>query len=142
LETVGNVPRKFTHPGEEMSDEKRKERIQKYVDEGRDFANNWQQGFNAYQGFIPLEVFMQLQEAFGWSLLHELNKSYRNQPYIEQAWTSEQKVQEWIVRSSQAAGVNLTGLYDDWGFPITEQTKQAIGGLPMWTANPMDAYDQ
>jgi hypothetical protein len=141
LETVGDVPRAFTHPGQEMSDAKRRARIQTWVDEGRDFEGNWQMGFNAYQGFIPLETFMQLQERFGWALLHELDQTYRDLPLEEQPFASDVKIQEWIVRSSRAAGMNLQGFYEDWGFPISDDTAAAIEDLPPWDDHPMNAFD-
>ncbi len=84
---------------------------------------------------------MQLQEAFGWELLHALNQTYRNLPMDEQPFAQSAKLQEWIVRSSQQAGVNLQGFYQDWGFPISEQTSATIGALPAWDEKPMDRYD-
>ncbi len=141
LETAAGVPRQFTHPDEEMGDIKRQARIQAYVDDGRKFASDWQTGFNAYQGFLPVEAFMQLQEAFGWKLLHDMNAYYRALAEQDKPKTTSQRIQLTIVQSSQYAGVDLSGFYEDWGFPLSAATKQTTGMLPAWNANPMDIYD-
>jgi hypothetical protein len=141
LETVGDVARGDTHPDQEMSDARRRARVQAWIEEGRDFEGNWQMGFNAYQGFIPLELFMQLQEAFGWGYLHTLNSIYRDLAPVERPRSEQEMIQQWIRRSSATTGVNLGDFYRDWGFPISDETDAIISMQPDWLENPMDIYD-
>jgi len=68
-------------------------------------------------------------------------KAFFPLPEADKPSTSYDKLQQWVVRSSNAAGVNLQGFYEDWGFPLSDETKQTIGVLPTWDANPMDAFD-
>ena len=141
LETVGNLEWSQTHDGEEMGVAKRDERLQWYLDNGRDFSQDWQNGFYAYQGFLPLEPILQLQEAFGWEFLHDMNSEYRGVEVNEIPFTENGKIQEWIIRSSKAVNFRLDGFYEDWGFPIEETTRSAVETLPAWIGNPMDVFD-
>jgi hypothetical protein len=141
LEQAAGLEWKDTHPNEAMGQVKRTERIQAYVDGGRNFAEDWQTGFNAYQGFLPLEVFMQLIEGFGWDLIHHLNRQYRALAAGQIPYLSHDKIQAWVIASSLQAGVSLEQFYLDWGFPINTETSQAIIHLPDWEENPMSLFD-
>ena len=141
LETVALVPWELTHDGYEFSAETREERILAYIAGGRNFKEDLQSGFNAYQGFLPLEPFLQLQEAFGWELFHTLAKEYRGLSDAETPVTEEARLQEWLLRISKTAGVNLVPFYLDWGFPIDPAIQSELSLLPAWDLNPMDPYD-
>jgi hypothetical protein len=132
----------MTHADNELGPEKREARILAYIAGGRNFKEGLQTGFMAYQGFLPLEPFLQLQEAFGWALWETLAVEYRGLSPAEAPITDEEKLQQWMRRTSLAAGVNLIPFYTDWGFPLDDPTLlEELNALPDWDANPMDQYD-
>ncbi len=94
-----------------------------------DFAN--------WSVWVALETYLQLQEEFGWELLTTLFQEYRALPEVERPTDDDQRIQEWVIRSSRAAEMDLTDFYNAWAFPISDATRTAVGDLPMWTDHPM-----
>ena len=70
----------------------------------------------------------------------KLAKEYRGLTPEETPKTPEDKLQQWILRSAKAAGVDLTEFYLDWGFPVVPAAGE-LATLPKWGANPMAKYD-
>ena len=123
-----------------MGTEKRHARLHAYVEGGRNLEADWQTGFNAYQGFLPLEPFLQLQDAVGWEWLHNLNREYINLSPEETPYSDSEKIQQSIQRSSATLNVNLVEFYQDWGFSVSAATQTATEHYPVWHGNPMQAY--
>ncbi len=107
--------------------------IRAYVAGGRNFARDW-------NVWTALETYLQLEEGFGWPLFTTLFAEYRALAAADRPADDAARVQQWIVRSSQASGRNLGDFYAMWGFPMTDATRSAIASLPAWTANPMARY--
>ena len=127
-ETVVGVDRDDAHPA--LAPDARRATIDAYVDGGRDFAGEW-------SVWTCLETYLQLQEAFGWELYTELNATYLAMPDDERPTTDDARVQRWVVESSWAAGKDLTAFYAAWGFPVDDDTRAAVAGLPEWSDHPM-----
>ena len=113
-----------------LSPASREDTIQAYIDGGRDFWGDW-------SVWTALETWLQLQEAFGWDLFIELNATYLAMPAAERPTTDQARIDRMVVESSFAAGYDLTDFYDAWGFPISDDSRAAVSGLPMWTDHPM-----
>ena len=47
------------------------------------------------------------------------------------------RIDEWVRRSSYAAGVDLGPFYTAWGFPTSTDILNEISALPDWAENPM-----
>jgi hypothetical protein len=87
--------------------------------------------------WLGLETFLQLQDGFGWTLLTELNREYIALPENQRPANEGERIQRWIVRSSQRANRDLVPFHTAWGFPITQATRGATAALPAWAENPM-----
>lgn len=93
--------------------------------------------FSSWSVWVALETYLQLQEAFGWDLYTSLFAEYRGLDDGERATNDSERIQQWIVRSSLAAELDLTPFYEAWDFPIDASTYDAVDGLPTWDAHPM-----
>ena len=70
-------------------------------------------------------------------VLTELNREYIALPENQRPANEGERIQRWIVRSSQRANRDLVPFYTAWGFPITQATRGATAALPAWAENPM-----
>ena len=125
-ETVAGVLREDAH--EAVSDSARTTRISDWQ-ANPDFAN--------WSVWVALETFLQLQEEFGWELFTELFQEYRAIPAANRPGDDDARIQEWVVRSSRAAGMDLTAFYEAWSFPMSETTYAAVEDLEPWVDHPM-----
>jgi len=105
-------------------------RLQEYLDTGPDFWNEW-------KVWTALETYLQLKEAFGWNLFTELFTQYRSIPTDQMPSTTQQKIDEWVLRSSRVANVDLGPFYQAWGFPVSRHVLQEVGKLATWAEDPM-----
>jgi hypothetical protein len=128
MERVVGLSPRTGHPA--VTPTERAARVQAYVRDGRNFARDW-------SVWLGLETFLQLQEGFGWTLLTELNREYIALPENQRPANEGERIQRWIVRSSQRANRDLVPFYTAWGFPITQATRDATAALPAWAENPM-----
>jgi hypothetical protein len=89
--------------------------------------------------WTTLEMHLQLRELFGWVFFTELFTEYRGLEGAERPVGGEERVQQWVWRSSRAAGRDLRGFYEAWGWPLTNATSAKVAAmkLPAWTDHPM-----
>ena len=66
-------------------------------------------------------------------------KKYRDENLNSQ--NDQERIDTWVEQTSLVSGVNLVPFYEDWGFPISENTKNNLTDLPVWTENPMNTFD-
>lgn len=128
MERVVGLSPRTGHPA--VTPTERAARVQTYVRDGRNFARDW-------SVWVGLETFLQLQEAFGWSLLTDLNREYLALAENARPANEAERIQRWIVRSSLRVNRDLVPFYTAWGFPITQATRDATAALPAWAENPM-----
>lgn len=128
-ETLLGIPRASAHP--EITKTKRDQRVQAYIAGGRKYAT-W--GSDAW---TPLEMYLQLQEGFGWTPYMNLFAEYNALPMAMSPSTDQEKVDRWALRFSQMVGKNLGPFFTSWGLPVSATVLTTIGALPAWTANPM-----
>ncbi|XP_072311755.1 TRPM8 channel-associated factor homolog [Eucyclogobius newberryi] len=128
-ETVFNIPRGKAHPA--MLEEKRKERAEKYAKNGRKL-NEWDM-------WTALETYMQLQERFGWDAFKTVFAAYHNMSGVP--GNKEGKMNLYCVTFSEVVGMDLTGFFKAWGWPIEGDTEKKLSNLPAWTDHPMAQYN-
>jgi hypothetical protein len=84
---------------------------------------------------LYLDSFLQLVEVggFGFELLRNTIRSYRNLTNAEKPTTESQEIQRWILQQSRVAGYNFGPYYKAWGWPVADATTQALASLPTFT---------
>lgn len=87
--------------------------------------------------FLALEMYMQLQEAFGWETYKKVFAEYRALPQNQRPRGEQQKRDQWMLRFSRAAGRNLGPFFQKWGVPTSEEARRAIADLPEWMPDEM-----
>ena len=115
LETIAGLERKNTWDGMTLFPGKRKKRINKFIDRGRSFA------ILQADPALALEHLLQLQEVFGWELFMALHQSYHDKP-VHKNVSDNEKIQQFVIRTSQITKTNLINFYKEWGFPIERST--------------------
>ncbi|MEE2750758.1 MAG: M60 family metallopeptidase, partial [Myxococcota bacterium] len=111
-----------------ISDAERQTRLQDYLDNGADFANDW-------SVWTALETYLQLQEAFGWEFYTSLFTTYRDDAI--QANSDSERIETWIRLSSAASNRNLGPFYKAWGFPMSASLENELSAYPSWAEDPM-----
>ena len=115
LETIAGLERKYTWDGMTLFPGKRQKRINKFIDRGRSFA------ILQADPALALEHLLQLQEVFGWELFMALHQSYQDKP-VHKNVSDNEKIQQFVIRTSQITKTNLINFYKEWGFPIERST--------------------
>ena len=115
LETIAGLERKNTWDGMTLFPGKRQKRINKFIDRGRSFA------ILQADPALALEHLLQLQEVFGWELFMALHQSYQDKP-LHKNVSDNEKIQQFVIRTSQITKTNLINFYKEWGFPIERST--------------------
>ncbi|QOJ01570.1 MAG: hypothetical protein HRU70_14215 [Phycisphaeraceae bacterium] len=82
--------------------------------------------------FVALQMYAQVQEAFGWDPIKAVIAEYRALPPGERPRTEEQKRDQWMVRLSRAVGRDLGPFFVAWGVPTGDAARASIAGLPGW----------
>jgi len=128
-ETLFGIPRASAHPS--ITKAMRTQRVQAYIAGGRKYAT-W--GNDAW---LPLEMYLQLQEGFGWTPYMSVFADYNAQPVAMAATTDQERVDQWVLRFSQKVGKNLGPFFTSWGLPVSASILTQISSLPAWAENPM-----
>lgn len=128
MEEVVGLERSLAHPA--LAPTERSARINAYLASGRDFANDW-------NVWTCQETYLQLQERFGWGPFVEVHTAHRRQPEDERARSDQERIDDWVVRTSRATGHDLTDFYAAWGLPIGSEVLTQVGDLPPWTDHPL-----
>lgn len=128
-ETLFGIPRASAHPS--ITKAMRTQRLQAYIAGGRKYAT-W--GTDAW---LPLEMYLQLQEGFGWTPYMSVFADYNAQPVAMAATTDQERVDQWVLRFSQKVGKNLGPFFTSWGLPVSASILAQISSLPAWAENPM-----
>ncbi len=126
-EEVLGISRDVAHSA--LDPDERATRIAAYLAGGADFWGEW-------SVWTALETYLQLQEAFGWELYEEVFADYREA--TSSPSTDTERIDEWVLRTSQAAGVDLGPFYLAWGFPVSSDILDEVALLPAWDEDPMN----
>jgi hypothetical protein len=118
-----------------ISNEEREARILGYLEGGADFYADW-------SVWTALETYLQLQEAFGWELYMDLFSDYLSLTGGDVPNTDQERIDEWVVRTSNAVELNLVPFYDAWGFPFSSWVEAELADWPDWEDHPMVEYTE
>ncbi|XP_024660658.1 TRPM8 channel-associated factor homolog [Maylandia zebra] len=114
-----------------MTAENRQSRAKDYVAGGRK-PESWSM-------WVALETYMQLQERFGWDAFKKVFTAYHHMKDIPK--DNKGKMNLYAETFSQTVGMDLTGFFKAWGWPIETATEGKLSQLPSWNDHPMTQYD-
>lgn len=80
--------------------------------------------------FLALEMFVRLQQAYGWETFEKLFAQYRNSPVSERPKNDLQKRDQWCTRLSSATGENIASIFDSWNIPISDEARKTCSSYP------------
>ncbi|XP_059186461.1 TRPM8 channel-associated factor homolog [Centropristis striata] len=112
---------------EALTLKERKERVEKYIREGRNLSN--------WKLWVALETYLQLQERFGWGAFKEVFAAYHEMSGVPT--DNDGKMNLYAETFSRAVEMNLCGFFKAWGWPITRATEEILCSLPPWRDHPM-----
>lgn len=90
--------------------------------------------FAAWQAdpFLALSMYIQLEQAFGWSAYQRVFAAYRALPDAERPRSDDDKRDQWLVRFSRTVNRNLCPFFALWGVPVSPSACDAVADLPPW----------
>ena len=121
---VCGIPSARSHPA--ISQQARARTMKAYLAGGTDFQK-WKS-----DPFLGLQMYMQLQEAFGWEPFKKVFAEYRDLPAGKRPRNDDEKRDQWMARFSRTAGKNLGPFFQAWGVPTSEKARASIADLPAW----------
>jgi hypothetical protein len=120
MEHACGIPPRKTRMGEEGIQKK----VRQWVAEGKPH-DAW-----CRDPFLALEVFVRLQQAFGWGAFERLFAEYRPLDAAQRPKSDADKRDQWAVRLSRVTGSNIAAVFDAWNIPVTETARQACAAYP------------
>jgi len=85
--------------------------------------------------FLALDMYIRLQEAFGWQAFKKVFAEYRALPRSRRPKSDDEKRDQWLVRFSRTIGKNLGPYFEAWGVPTSKAARDSIEDLPKWMPN-------
>ena len=82
--------------------------------------------------FLALQMYVQLQQQFGWELYQRVFADYRALPRRERPRTDDAKRDLWLVMLSKATNRNLAPFFTAWGIPISDGAKATVADRREW----------
>lgn len=82
--------------------------------------------------FLALQMYVQLQQQFGWELFRKVFADYRALPRRERPRTDDAKRDLWLVMLSKAANRNLGPFFTAWGVPTSDGGRATIADRMEW----------
>uniref|UniRef100_A0A3P9BBB6 TRPM8 channel-associated factor homolog n=1 Tax=Maylandia zebra TaxID=106582 RepID=A0A3P9BBB6_9CICH len=108
----------------------RKSRVEEYIKGGRKLSD--------WSVWVALETYLQLQEKFGWDAFKKVFAAYHHMSNFPH--DNGTKMNLYAETFSQTVGMNLTGFFKAWGWPIKTATERKLSQLPYWNDHPMTQY--
>jgi hypothetical protein len=104
----------------------RAEKLEKYLKSGAKFET-WKK-----DPFLALDMYIRMQEAFGWEAFKKTFAEYRELAPAERPKDDDQRRDQWLVRFSRTVGRNLGPYFEAWGVPTSSSARDSISDLPVW----------
>ena len=125
MEHICGIPPLKTRMGEEGQ----KKKVQKWVAAGKSHET-W-----CNDPFLALEVFVRIQQVYGWGAFEKLFGEYRTLGDEQRPKNDDAKRDQWAVRLSRVTGHNMAAVFDAWSIPLTDAARSACAAYP----EPKDA---
>ncbi len=127
-EQVLGVDRAVAHSA--LTPDSRAATVSAYLATGPDFWGAW-------NVWTALETYLQLQERFGWDPIIAVHSQYVAMDPASRPGNDQDRIDEWAIRTSLAAGRDLTDFYTAWGWPLSKRVAAEVSGLPPWLDHPL-----
>ncbi|MSR47398.1 MAG: hypothetical protein EXS13_10100 [Planctomycetes bacterium] len=90
--------------------------------------------FDEWKGdpFLALQMYVQLQQQFGWELYKKVFADYRALPRRERPRTDDAKRDLWLVMLSKVADRNLGPFFTAWGVPTSDTARASVADRAAW----------
>ncbi|XP_059188203.1 TRPM8 channel-associated factor homolog [Centropristis striata] len=128
-EEVLGINREKAHPA--MTSAKRNGRVEQYAKAGRNLSS--------WSMWSALETYIQLQEKFGWDAFKKVFGAYHTINIHPK--DNKGKMNLYAETFSTTVGMNLSGFFKGWGWPIETDTEKKLSSLPLWSDHPMAQYN-
>ncbi|XP_029302551.1 TRPM8 channel-associated factor homolog [Cottoperca gobio] len=127
-EEVLGLNREKAHPSMTLAN--RKKTVEEYVEGGKKLSS--------WNVWVALETYLQLQDKFGWDAFKKVFAAYHKMSNFPK--DNDGKMNLYAETFSQTVGMNLSGFFKAWGWPIERATEEKLYNLPPWTDHPMVQY--
>jgi hypothetical protein len=102
----------------------RESRMRSYFDDGSNISN--------WSVWTALDTFLIIKEEWGWDVITETLSLYYTLPIDEIPVGDIEEFNYWVMHLSNTTGYNLAPYHAAWGFPLNQQTYDALEHLPVW----------
>ena len=82
--------------------------------------------------FLALQMYLQVQQAFGWEPYKKLFADYRALPRRERPRTDDAKRDLWLLLLSKATDRDLGPFFTAWGVPTSDAARATVADRPKW----------
>lgn len=82
--------------------------------------------------FLALQMYVELQQEFGWELFKKVFALYRVMPRKDQPKSDLERRDKWLELLSQVSGKNLGPFFQAWGVPVSKAALAKVKHLPGW----------
>jgi hypothetical protein len=82
--------------------------------------------------FLALQMYLQVQQAFGWEPYKKLFADYRALPRRERPRTDDAKRDLWLVMLSKATDRDLGPFFTAWGVPTSDAARASVSDRAPW----------
>ena len=104
--------------------QQRESRMTSYFDDGSNISN--------WSVWTALDTFLVVKEEWGWDVITETLSLYYTLPNDEVPIGDVEEFNYWVMHLSNTTGYNLAPYHAAWGFPLNQQTYDALDHLPVW----------
>lgn len=82
--------------------------------------------------FLALQMYVELQQKFGWDLFKKVFAQYRDLPPKARPRSDQARRDLWLQMLSKSSGKNLGPFFKAWGIPVTKSALASVSTLPQW----------
>ena len=107
----------------------RDSRMRDYFDDGSNI-NNW-------SVWVALDTHLIIKENWGWNVFTDALSVYYDLPIAEVPVGDVEEFNTWVIHISNSTGYNLAPYHEAWGFPLEQETYDALDNLPIWINDPL-----
>ena len=104
--------------------QQRESRMSSYFNDGSNISN--------WSVWTALDTFLIIKEEWGWDVITETLSLYYTLPNDEIPIGDVEEFNYWVMHLSNTTGFNLAPYHAAWGFPLNQQTYDALDHLPVW----------
>jgi hypothetical protein len=104
----------------------------KHIKAGAPFAQ-WKS-----QPFLALQMYVEIQQEFGWDLFKSVFAKYRDMPGNKQPRSDAQRRDMWLIQLSTTAGRDFGDFFAKWGVPVSKEARGQVKHLKVWTPKSWD----